>query len=201
MYLDGQSAKFTGHSLDKYRIVFNETLQHTLICRYIGPLRRKASKTITIKKFRKTLFHTKRENINEISKLVKILFFFKNEKSRMELVARSQFTNFSRYYRITGSTKFRAPWFFLKKVTLSNFPMYSNGQTANFTGHSLNKRCNTLIYRYVTHLGKKPSKTITIKKFRKTLFHTKPENSKGYSHEILKFLKIIFFLKNELHLY
>ncbi|KRZ69402.1 hypothetical protein T10_12851, partial [Trichinella papuae] len=70
---------------------------------------------------------------------------------------------------------------------LSNFPMYSDGQSANFTGHSLDKYRivfnqtlqHSLIYRYET-----------IKKFRKTLFHTKPENSKGYSHEVLKFLKI-----------
>ncbi|KRZ66445.1 hypothetical protein T10_5463, partial [Trichinella papuae] len=40
------------------------------------------------------------------------------------------------------------------------------------------------IYRYVIHLGRRPSKTITIKTFRKTLFHTKRENSNGYSHEI-----------------
>ncbi|KRY96996.1 hypothetical protein T11_8688, partial [Trichinella zimbabwensis] len=66
--------------------------------------------------------------------------------------------------------------------------MYSNGQSANFTGHSLHKYRivfnqtlqHSLIYRYVTHLGRKPSKTVTIKTFRKTLFYTKLENSKGY---------------------
>ncbi|KRZ01408.1 hypothetical protein T11_13584, partial [Trichinella zimbabwensis] len=54
-----------------------------------------------------------------------------------------------------------------------------------------------LIYRYVTHLGRKPSKTITIKTFRKTLFHTKRENRKSCSHEISKFLKILLFFRND----
>ncbi|KRZ65210.1 hypothetical protein T10_3858, partial [Trichinella papuae] len=44
MYSDGQSANFTGHSLDKYRIVFNQTLQHSLIYRYVTHLGRKPSK-------------------------------------------------------------------------------------------------------------------------------------------------------------
>ncbi|KRZ04929.1 hypothetical protein T11_414 [Trichinella zimbabwensis] len=35
--------------------------------------------------------------------------------------------------RLNTSTKFRAPWLFLKKVTLSNFPLYSDGESANFT--------------------------------------------------------------------
>ncbi|KRZ02640.1 hypothetical protein T4B_7125 [Trichinella pseudospiralis] len=55
--------------------------------------------------------------------------------------------------------------------------MYSDGQSANIIGHSLEKYRITLphslIYRYVTHLGRKPSKTITIRTYRKTLFHTK----------------------------
>ncbi|KRY64612.1 hypothetical protein T4A_10006 [Trichinella pseudospiralis] len=33
MYSDGQNANFTGHSLDKYKIVFNQTLQQFLNCR------------------------------------------------------------------------------------------------------------------------------------------------------------------------
>ncbi|KRZ01208.1 hypothetical protein T11_8179 [Trichinella zimbabwensis] len=75
--------------------------------------------------------------------------------------------------------------------------MYSDGQSANFTGHSLDK------YRIVFNQTLQHSNLSicnsswkeTIKNFRKTLFHTKPENSKGYSHEILKFLKIVFSVK------
>ncbi|KRX86201.1 hypothetical protein T4E_9417 [Trichinella pseudospiralis] len=61
-YSDGQSANFADHSLDKYRIVFNQTLHHSPICRYVTHLEKKPSKAIAIKAFRKTLFHTKREN-------------------------------------------------------------------------------------------------------------------------------------------
>ncbi|KRZ05622.1 hypothetical protein T11_15741 [Trichinella zimbabwensis] len=85
--------------------------------------------------------------------------------------------------------------------------MYSDGQNANFIGQSLDKYRivfnqtlqHPLIYRYVTHLGRKPSKTITIKTYRKMLFHTKRENSKGCSHEILKFLKILLFFRNDVN--
>ncbi|KRY80784.1 hypothetical protein T4D_3306 [Trichinella pseudospiralis] len=55
-YSDGQSANFADHSLDKYRIVFNQTLHHSPICRYVTHLEKKPSKAIAIEAFRKTLF-------------------------------------------------------------------------------------------------------------------------------------------------
>ncbi|KRY97526.1 hypothetical protein T11_7376 [Trichinella zimbabwensis] len=96
MYSDGQSANFTGHSLDKYRIVFNQTLQHSLIYRYVTHLGRKPSRTITIKTFRKTLFHTKRENskgcMHEISKFLKILLLFSNDRNWSEKIRNHEWT-------------------------------------------------------------------------------------------------------------
>ncbi|KRY63594.1 hypothetical protein T4A_9956 [Trichinella pseudospiralis] len=47
----------------------------------------------------------------------------------------------------------------------------------------------------------KPSKTITIKTYRKTLFHTKGENRKSYSHEISTLLKIVLFFRNDINLF
>ncbi|KRY98509.1 hypothetical protein T11_10830, partial [Trichinella zimbabwensis] len=65
-------------------------------------------------------------------------------------------------------------------------------QLYNLKYNGLNNKSNL-------HLGRKPSKTITFKTFRKTLFHTKRENSKSYSHEISKFLKILLLFRDDVN--
>ncbi|KRZ75369.1 hypothetical protein T10_8952 [Trichinella papuae] len=74
MYSDRQSGTFTGYSLDNYRIVFNQTLQHSLIYRYITDL----SKAISIKKYGKRFFTRKAKTAksiaHEISKISKMQF-------------------------------------------------------------------------------------------------------------------------------
>ncbi|KRZ01173.1 hypothetical protein T11_2627 [Trichinella zimbabwensis] len=49
MYSDGQSANFTGHSLDKYRIDFKQSLQDSEIYRYLTDLGSKPSKAVVWK--------------------------------------------------------------------------------------------------------------------------------------------------------
>ncbi|KRZ00203.1 hypothetical protein T11_11162 [Trichinella zimbabwensis] len=56
MYSDGQSANFTGHSLDKYRIDFKQSLQDSEIYRYLTDLGSKPSKAVTIKNIEKRIF-------------------------------------------------------------------------------------------------------------------------------------------------
>ncbi|KRY98787.1 hypothetical protein T4B_14028, partial [Trichinella pseudospiralis] len=68
-----QSVSFTDPSLDKYRIVFDQTLQHSLRCRYVSHFGRKLSNSLTMKIFRKKLFHTKRENSTGFENFIKKL--------------------------------------------------------------------------------------------------------------------------------